>query len=476
MRTVFVPYVIFPKDHVNKEREPTQPYSDSDSDEDEWERERKEAGNEESTVVLCVEIENSGESGTGFTVESVDIQVSGEGAKTTLIKWGCQEKEVFPLAIATGEQYNLLYAVAFLESPEISDPGSSNRKQPEMQRAVVININGRPHEDKGSNASYPTDTFSSRWNCILDLSANINKESVDIPPEDSSMKGDIHRDALPTPATPFPGPGPSTPRMRHSFPHTAHPQDTKSMIIASGSKQHTRASMPKSPVNYRSSIAMLNPALQQEKELYPSPLSHSAGFTPPSVMFHQQRAPTTYGPTSVSPPPLAPPFDLDVMSSPITPAYPAYPNSPAVPPPSASQTPMVNIQGSLGPSVDIRRGAGPRVFSANAGLRDSSGTVPTVSSGESDERSEGEPVVVSIGLLPLRKSRRRSDSSRTGEDTIYPNDKFTLDIFVFNKSSWIRRFEISYLDERSWRKRSGASVAGSKELGIIPLENRIRVG
>jgi len=59
---------------------------------------------------------------------------------------------------------------------------------------------------------------------------------------------------------------------------------------------------------------------------------------------------------------------------------------------------------------------------------------------------------------------------------IYPNDKFTLDIFVFNQSSWMRRFELSYPDGRAWRKKLGAAAPGGKDTGIMPLENRIRVG
>ncbi|KAG6869442.1 hypothetical protein C0992_003125, partial [Termitomyces sp. T32_za158] len=49
MRTVFVPSVLLPDEEMN-----------SNLDDGQEERERREAGNEERTVVLCVEIENSG--------------------------------------------------------------------------------------------------------------------------------------------------------------------------------------------------------------------------------------------------------------------------------------------------------------------------------------------------------------------------------------------------------------------------------
>jgi len=75
-------------------------------------------------------------------------------------------------------------------------------------------------------------------------------------------------------------------------------------------------------------------------------------------------------------------------------------------------------------------------------------------------------VVVSVGVLPPEKQRFGSDPTK---GRIFPNDKFTLDIFVFNKSSWMRRFEITYPDARTSRKTGG-------QTGIMPLANRIRIG
>lgn len=473
MRTVFVPYVLFPEYHVNGNQEHNSSGNDSDSDHDleegeEWDRERKEAGNDESTVVLCVEVENSGESRMGFTVESVDVHISGDGAKTTLIKWGLQEpsaNEVFPLRIASMEQYNLLYAVTFLESPEADDSVGATKKQGDMQRAVTININGKPHDIQETDENlvvYPTHTFSSRWNCILDLSANINKDLVGVP----NLAG--NREALPTPASPFPSAGPATPRQ------SVIPEELKTSTMVSGSKRHTIGAITptrplKAPVNYRSSTSMLNPAFQKDRDsIQSSPLGYGAGgsggFVPPSIMVQHSypRTPTTYGHSSMSPPPVAPSFDEEVMYSPPpqTPAYPAYPKSPILPPTPFSQAPVSSTQSSVGPSMEIRRGAGPRVFGGNDPNADTA------------DRGDGQPVVVSVGLLPLRRSKRR----KGGEEIIYPNDKFTLDIFVFNQSSWMRRFELSYPDSRAWRKKLGSAAPGGKDAGIMPLENRIRVG
>jgi hypothetical protein len=101
-----------------------------------------------------VEIENSGESGigAGFVVEKVDVNIDGEGAKTTIIGWGDggfssdAAKKMFPLRIGPLAWYNLLYAVSFLRSPEEMDAFSFARAagvggppQSDLQRAVTTN-------------------------------------------------------------------------------------------------------------------------------------------------------------------------------------------------------------------------------------------------------------------------------------------------------------------------------------------------
>jgi hypothetical protein len=77
-------------------------------------------------------------------VESVGIVIGGEGARAVLIVWGDHHhrrrhsgagkgcKGVFPLEIGSMEQYNLLYAVSFLQNPDDADgfslvPGSGGR-------------------------------------------------------------------------------------------------------------------------------------------------------------------------------------------------------------------------------------------------------------------------------------------------------------------------------------------------------------
>lgn len=81
------------------------------SDEANGERERREARSEERTIVLCLEIENSGESGAriGFLDEIIDVNVGGDGVKATLIGWGDDafkkkaEMKMFPLQVGPME-------------------------------------------------------------------------------------------------------------------------------------------------------------------------------------------------------------------------------------------------------------------------------------------------------------------------------------------------------------------------------------
>lgn len=458
MRTVFVPYVLFPEARDDVPWESNVLAADGA---EEWDRERREAGSDESTVVLCVEIENSGESEMAFVVESVDVFISGQGAKTTLIKWG-DSKDIFPLPVASMEQYNLLYAVTFAQPPDADDVNAIGKKKAgELQRAVSITINGKPREDRDSLVVYPTQTFSSKWNCVLDLGVNININK-DLPPDGAYSS---NRDALPTPASPFPGRGSASTLLAT----TIHPRDDQKLSAVSGSRQHTidattmaSGRIPKSPVNYRSSTALLNPAFINERDpqQFMSPTG-VGGFALPSVVMQQsQSRPRT--PTSGTPPPVAPQFgdDLGLSSPPpITPAYPSFPNSPGVSTP-VSQNPILGSQSSVGPSMEIRRGSGARVFGGG-------GAGENIRSAFSEDEGDGEPVIVSIGVLPLEKQQSGQDSTK---GQIFPNDKFTLDIFVFNKSSWIRRFEVAYPDARTSRR------TGGQRMGIIPLENRIRVG
>ncbi|EDR10456.1 uncharacterized protein LACBIDRAFT_325492 [Laccaria bicolor S238N-H82] len=63
------------------------------------EHKQREAGSAKQTVVLCVEIEDSGKLGigAGFMVEKVDVKIGREVVKVTLIGWvefGCSKETV----------------------------------------------------------------------------------------------------------------------------------------------------------------------------------------------------------------------------------------------------------------------------------------------------------------------------------------------------------------------------------------------
>src|SRR5262249_47851870 len=123
-----------------------------------------------------------------------------------------------------------------------------------------------------------------------------------------------------------------------------------------------------------------------------------------------------------------------------TPAYPAYPPYSALPPTPASLAPAAANQsgGVVGPSVEIRRERGATIGSLPVPQTPG----PTVSNTLGDRglvRSlrgvldSGQPVVVSIGLLPLPVGPGRSSP-----DEILPLDEFALDVFVYNQSTRTR--------------------------------------
>lgn len=460
---------------------------------------------EERTVVLCVEVENPPSSFSyGFAVERVEVAISGPSASARLVGWGAregdgEEEKVFPLLVGAAEQFNLLYAVSFHE------PGEGREG---MQRAVAITIHGRPFHSPTSLSSqehlmYPTRSFASRWNCIVDLSPERTAHA--------DMVAVNQDDALPAPASPFPQV--STPRTATPFTAQEKPAPVSQQVA--GSKRHTLAALapttPKSssrlnPTNYRSSTSLLNPSHTRDS-LSPAPrtavsTAPRSSFLPPSLVLQQSapRTPTTFSPRIPSPPlprppstPTTPEGQYARTQVPPTPAYPAYPNSP-VPPTPYSQGPMGGA-GSVAPSVEIRRERGlaaggggqgqvpptpaPWVTAGGAG----GGMAPLQSIQTQADKSVREPIVVSIGLL-----HDEEDEGREGR--IYPLDRFTLDIFVFNQSSWIRRFEVSYPPRARRRLRESVRESGGyfpsvtapveKERdtgpGIMPLENRVRVG
>lgn len=486
MRTVFVPHILFPE--MN---------SGTDDDDDDSDAQEREAGNNERTVVLCVEVENSGESGSGvgFSVERVDVKIGGEGASAKLIGWGEGafeaevETHIFPLLIGSMEQCNLLYAVSFLKPSADSDFSLVGRRSgavsvnSDLQRAVAINIYGKPYLSKAGGEhdsgdgddpplSYPTHTFSSRWNCILDLSSKPPEEPIDLSDPSGST-----RSVLPEPASPFPGQA----ALASAIPKVQSITGNKRLTLPSNITA-IRAINPNTnfrPMPYRDQPSA-------------SPILSNKQYTPPSVNVQSfSKSPsTTFG----LPPPTTPllgvsipngvphgPLESQTFVTPPTPAYPAFPPATA-PAPSHFQTPLSNHQGASGPSVEIRRERG---LGMTAAIPQTPG--PTIVGGEFDPARDtpvtgGEPIIVSVGLLPPPGS--------VASRKLYPCDQFTLDIFVFNQSSWTRRFEVSCPDPDRRRRRKieqeKASRGGKTTIeelksvmtppGILSLQNRVRIG
>ena len=483
MRTVFIPHVLLPKTNTSESDQGVYGHDDFDNN-----NEEREAGNSERTVVLCIEVENSGESGPnmGFALERLDVKIGGEDATTRLIGWGEGafdldiESHLFPLRIGSMEQFNLLYVVSFWNTPNdqnnFSLAGQGGHGGSELQRAVTITVYGRPYltsesRDESDILSYPTQTFSSRWNCILDLSSRSPEE----PAGETAIAG---RSALPEPPSPFPGRNALSSLMSSSIPT---PQGI-------AGKRHT---LPGSITAMRAINPSANLRLSLPHRDHPggsavAPAAASS-YTPPSVALQAFNRPSPFG----TPPGRGGGFSantpqLETFVTTPTPTFPAFPPS------AASNTPHVQAlgvqQGYSGPSIEIKRERGTGMMIAVPQT-----PLPTVLNTQFGHRQEalmapsGEPVVVSVGLLPAESGTKDA----FGQRKLFPSDKFTLDIFVYNQSSWTRRFEVSYPKvDRRWRKTEqskampGPRVKGSLEdlkasiapPGILPLQNRVRVG
>lgn len=467
MRTVFVPHILF---------QAIQPILrvgvDPDESDFKSENEEREAGNIERTVVLCVEVENSEESGrdVGFSLENVDVEIGGEGATTRLIGWGeggCDldiAERVFPLMLGPSEQYNLLYVVSFLNIVNDKD-GFTLTAPPvkfsmELQRPVTISVQGCPYvvhpncikENEGSGIkSFPTRGFVSRWNCILDLSPRSREQHLQEQPSGP-------RTALPEAPSPFP-------RALSVFTPPSTAKLAPEAVVARRAMSNVKA--------LRAANPSVSPSLYSSQREYP------ASPTPALVT---SQALTRLQPVVSSMSPGARSSQFRVRP-------------PLTPQPAALPTSSPNRVANDIPSTQPSNSQQGRFWSNAESQRDWDQNSTTRSSlpaglGKSSTAKEAlstptEPIIVSVGLLSTGDPRER-----TGQRKIYPSDVFTLDIFVYNQSSWIRRFEITHPDTASTLPQSrsqgkdvqkqGARLRELKDsipsLGILPLQNRIRVG
>ena len=103
-----------------------------------------------------------------------------------------------------------------------------------------------------------------------------------------------------------------------------------------------------------------------------------------------------------------------------------------------------------------------------------------------EKLDNGESIVVSVRLMSPRDRENWSDEEEVDE-RIFPLSKFTIEVFVFNRSTWARRFELSC--PSAWRMKRKERIMsqygyegvddGRNKLdypGILPIDNRVRIG
>ena len=441
MRTTFVPYMALDEDPAD----------------------RQDAGVEEKTVILSVEVENVQSSGKGFEVQKIEVLIGVERLhKATLLPW---KEDIFPLRLNSSDIYNLLYAVS-ASSLEQAGGGlwpsgnsiiPANTKVSDAHTPMAILVTGRPWT-LGSDTKDipPTPSFTSRWSSVLDLVAT---GTLERPPSPS-----VERDTLPMPASPFPlsstrgmdavslitgglgtpGSTPSGPK-RHTFAGQGHPSPKHRAAHLAGAGQ--RASSPVPQSNRPHSI---HPGTHMSITLPSSPAGPFVG--------------------------------------PATPAFPSYAGSEVNTPQSPTAHNPIG-SGSLVEPRKLKMVSGPLPPTPRPG----SGFAQP--SRASQPQSEGiNTLLVSVSLIkPRRKQTDASDGDDRDSDggaddmdrKILPMDKFALDIFVLNKSDRVRSLEVSYPDRKRWRKQQNPSrgirdstvqVDFTPEIGLVPIDNNIQVG
>lgn len=517
MRTTFVPFLSLPS--LNPE--------DDDLDD-----ERRDAGNEEKTAILSVEVENVAESGRGFEVEKIDVTVGGEGAKATLIGWGehgpgkGNAEALFPLRLKSADLYNLLYAVTFMSLEKATGGGASwpannsliagGSRVLDTQRPMSIIVTGRPWDPNAPPdfSLPPVQTFPARWSSILDLTASSMPQER--PPSPMTEK-----DALPIPASPFPSGSPFS-RFSVAMDSLQGPgkRDSALQSPVAGSKRHTmsglaalserlgfgtkRSSVPLGSAN---TSRIPSPIMTNPHHLAQSRFNASQAPSPITVSLSVPGTPGFGGPPLYTPgfggpPPPTPGFGGPHPPTPgyggpppPTPAFPSYSSAESTVPPSPmSQSPITGPRGP-GPIVEPARsklGSGgssapPTPLPQN---RFSQAPPPPLNPADRAAQSlaDGHALLVSVSLVPPVRIDYDGDEDKM--DYIYPLDEFGLEIFVSNKSNRARGCVVSYPDRKRWRKENQAgpthpSARDSKTnpafehsapVGVMPLENHIKVG
>ncbi|KAL5495454.1 hypothetical protein ACEPAI_917 [Sanghuangporus weigelae] len=489
MRTVLVPQLYLPQET----------------------EEEHEAGRDESTVVLSIEIENPGDSDAAFSVDAVEVYMKNESTKIRLIGWGeegfTDPMKVFPLIIRPVEQYYLLYAVMFLRSPEFEL--SQSGEQDEFKKMVSFNIIGRPcmvpglenSLDAKDRITYLTLPFLSRWNCRLDLDPR-RRESI--PPPDTISDGGAN--AVPVPPSPFPI---ASPHSQQAQEHAASQATVQANTVA-GPKRHTFAGVAMSP-------HLLTP--QRPMSLTTSPLGTPGTSRISSPLGKLGMKPWTVGtlistPGHLSPPlpplpngsviqkNLGPPSAATASNYPFpalpqTPAFPSYGNQPMTPRPN-SVTPSFGQMGTVGMGMDARReklGGIPGMpmtpappMTPRPQLSVDERALPASFRSTGNLAYGAKDFIVSVSLLLPSPSNEGSSASSNHprQRLIHPLDEFFLEIFVFNQSPYVRTLEATLADRQRRRddQKRHSSMISSPDVdtwklapaAFMALESKVRIG
>ncbi|KZV61895.1 hypothetical protein PENSPDRAFT_759105 [Peniophora sp. CONT] len=442
----------------------------------------------------------------------------------------------FPIRLSDGAQHNLLYALSLLNLPAGSlDVLSGDADVPPHK--VGIHVSGRPvstsamlngDDGVGKETLHPTEEFTSRWNTTLAISSSSRNS---LPP----VANQAHREALPEPPSPFPAPRTATSATFASAGQITAKVPT--LMTGAASRRQSAPTPSKTsslglpqpqarPSPHRASTGPGLPTLNERPSTdgyFPSaptspsrsgavtPLGGKRAYTPtppsvavaayartpltasfPSFAQAQSQAGmgmlrTTFGPPPPTPlsavhgvPPPAPifPDDEQYISTefglgspppgvgfanvPPTPAYPAYgASTPGLP--SGAVTPMGGAR--IGPTVDVARGT--------------PGAAPVLM-GKGDVVPEHRAVVLSVAVVVDDEDEGYASSSSggdgqqgAGQKRLYPHQRFALDVLVANRSSTVRRLEVSVPPRPRRREIGGKDV---EQPGIVPLDNRVRVG
>lgn len=275
--------------------------------------ERRGVGGEAAIegMAISVEVAGTGERGDGFEVERVELLVTGGAGAgdVEVTELAAGRTEPFPILLGSkNDQFNFLYSVTYTGRNETSavdelplpqpvpiyvatspsqrftarpgdvHPSSFAEPPPPIPsksnawiREVVIVVTGRPVRTDRSGYSvpngeeatkeYPTTSFESRWDCILDISP-------------FALRAQSHRASF----TPHPPPHPLTsfsPPNRHSTPRSRPPPPLEAIA---GSKRHTIAGLAtllqKTPTLHHPSprLSLSLPFYDPSRALPPTPL------------------------------------------------------------------------------------------------------------------------------------------------------------------------------------------------------------